>query len=136
MIPAHSEVRKIAPTLWALRILCKIRVMLSIFPSLLAYHLLAPALLRLVAGGLLGWHGYQSTRALEPKRRLAGWTELALAVLLVIGLWTQPAALLMAILILIRPDRQISWQARALMLAILASLALTGPGLFAFDLPL
>lgn len=110
--------------------------MLSIFPSLLAYHLLAPVLLRLVAGGLLAWHGYQSTRALEPKRRLAGWVELALAVLLVIGLWTQPAALLMAILILIRPDRQISWQAQALMLAILVSLALTGPGLFAFDLPL
>lgn len=72
----------------------------------------------------------------EPKRRLAGWVELALAVLLIIGLCTQPAALVMAILILIRPDRQIGWPARALMLAILLSLALTGPGLFAFDLPL
>lgn len=110
--------------------------MLSIFPSLLVYQWFAPLLLRLVAGGLLGWHGYQSTRALAKQRRLAGVGELLMAILIIIGLYTQPAALVMTILILIRPDRQISWQTRSLMLAILFSLTLTGPGLFAFDLPL
>lgn len=110
--------------------------MLSIFPNLLTYGLVAPTLLRLVASVMLAQHGYHSTRMSEVKRRWAGGGELIAALLIFIGLWTQPAALIMAILILVRPDKQVPTAQRLLMVAILLSLLFTGPGFWAFDLPL
>ncbi|MCC6290642.1 hypothetical protein IT398_01055 [Candidatus Nomurabacteria bacterium] len=110
--------------------------MLSIFPALLTGSLAAPTILRLVASLILIQHGHQSTQMNEGKRRWAGAIEIALAFLLLIGLFTQPVALVLAILITARPDKQILVTARLLMITVLLSLVLTGPGLFAFDLPL
>ncbi len=132
--------------------------MLSIFPELLVYTLAAPLLLRLAAGTLfLMWgvgcftSGKQALRA-----RLEEWSfpgkeavfflgllELGVGALLLLGLYTQVAALLATVLaakfaFLSRkePFGSASVTVYILVAIISLSLALTGPGFFAFDLPL
>lgn len=111
--------------------------MLSIFSSLLTYDLLAPLILRLAAAIGLGYHGYQVNHAPESslRLRLAGWSQIIAALLLLIGFWTQPVALLLAVLIVVWPDKSVPRTQRWLMVAILLSLLFTGPGFLAIDLP-
>jgi uncharacterized membrane protein YphA (DoxX/SURF4 family) len=109
--------------------------MLSIFPSLLTYGLLAPLILRLAAALQLGYSGYKLLG--QPAAgRLIGATQLLAALLLFVGLWTQPVALILALLIVVWPDRTIPAPQRSLMIVILLSLVFTGPGFLAIDLPL
>lgn len=134
--------------------------MLSLFPSLLDFGLFAPTLLRLVAGlifidlGYLvltseksSWDWLCNAMGLKPSvfwRRLLGYIEIIGGILLIIGLYTQGAALLLAILVLIEliieykeptfVKRDLAFY--VLLLTLTFSLLLTGPGLIAFDLPL
>ena len=132
--------------------------MLSIFPELLVYTLAAPLLLRLAAGTLfLTWAvgcfgaGKHALRA-----RLEEWNipgiqgvfilgllEVAVGALLLLGLYTQVAALVATILAIKfaflsrkEPFGSASMVVYILVAIISFSLALTGPGFFAFDLPL
>jgi uncharacterized membrane protein YphA (DoxX/SURF4 family) len=114
---------------------------LSIFPQLFFLGLLSPLLLRLAVGVFiisLGITRYQKMR---------DWSTLVYTItglLLVIGLYTQ-IAILIAILILIfdfytdKSPVHISSEKKILyviILVVLISLMFTGPGFFAFDLPL
>ena len=67
-------------------------------------------------------------------------TEIAVALGLMVGAWTQAAALfglLLVALSLAYPKlRAYSFSTMLLALVMLASLVVTGPGAFAFDLPL
>jgi len=122
--------------------------MLSLFPSLLAYERIGPLLIRLVLGITLAYFGYkkfrgqgQSSGSNSPRYGIA---EMVIAIFLIIGLFTQLAALLNAIILVIK----LAFKAKdgkllsdginyyALLLVMAISLVFTGPGFFAFDLPL
>ena len=134
--------------------------MLSVFPELLNYSLLAPFLLRLVVGlifidlGILKfrgekerWIGSFQALGIHPADLLLPFYALLQIVggaFLIIGFSTQVAALAFAIFTFL--ELSIEWRAREvlkrdlvfylLVFTISLSLALTGPGAFAFDLPL
>lgn len=134
--------------------------MLSVFPFLLTYQLAAPLILRLTLGAIFvnfGWvklHRQKTEKAaffekigLKPGR-LYLWViaiiEIAAGLLLIIGLFTQVAALVAAVISLIavflKRKQPLSFESSLCLLIvcliIALSLMLTGPGFFAFDLPL
>jgi uncharacterized membrane protein YphA (DoxX/SURF4 family)/tRNA(Leu) C34 or U34 (ribose-2'-O)-methylase TrmL len=139
---------------------CYYRNMLNVFPDLLNYSLLAPFILRLVIGvifidlGILKfrsekerWMASFNTLGLRPADLfvpLYGLVQLAGGVLLVVGLWTQAAALIFVILTGI--ELYIEWSAKeilkrdmvfyVLLFAISLSILVTGAGAYAIDLPL
>jgi len=122
--------------------------MLSLFPSFLTYQLAGPLIIRLVLGTSLIYAGYQKIRdrgqSSGSNSRIYGWVEIVISVFLIIGLFTQLAALLNAIILVIK----LAFKAKEgkllsdgvnyyiLLLAMCISLMLTGPGFWAFDLPL
>ena len=132
--------------------------MLSIFPGLLVYSLAAPFILRLAAGTLfLLWAGRSlgaekhALRARFNEMNLPGKevllaftvTEVVVGSLLLVGLYTQVAALIglllaakLAFLSRKEPFGSANTTVYILVALISLSLALTGPGFFAFDLPL
>lgn len=134
--------------------------MLNTFPDLLAFGLFAPLILRLAAGvtcALMGWRLIRRdkeswVRVAESLGRVPGlsyvWVVGGLlelgGILLILGLYTQVAALLLATLTGIlsalkrKRTEQIPYD-RAfldLLLVVLISLLFSGAGFFAFDLPL
>lgn len=114
---------------------------LSLFPQLLSFSLIAPFLLRLVIGiyGLVaGWSRYHKTYK---------WTSVlyfVISTFLILGLYTQGAALAGFILVIFDyfvdaktiPMTMEQKMFRKLCAIILLSLIFTGPGFFAIDLPL
>jgi uncharacterized membrane protein YphA (DoxX/SURF4 family) len=134
--------------------------MLSLFPSFLNYALLGPFLLRLVLGlifidlGLLKFKGEKQrwlatfeTLRLRPTHffvPLYGFVQVVGGFLLVIGLWTQGAALLFAILTFC--ELYMEWTSAVLLkrdltfylLIFVISLAILvmGAGAYSFDIPL
>ncbi|MFA6432844.1 MAG: DoxX family membrane protein [Candidatus Paceibacterota bacterium] len=118
----------------------------SVFPFLLAYEQVAPLILRVVLGVTLAYFGYQKIRgdgsSSGSNSKIYGWVELLIAIFLVIGLWTQVAAMLNAVILLIKIGFKIRHKAfltdginyYLLLLAIAISLMLTGAGIFAFDI--
>ena len=134
--------------------------MLNPFPDLLNYSTLAPFILRLVLGLIfldLGILKFKSERKrwiaslqalhLSPAELLVtifGLIEVVGGVLLILGAWTQIAAL--AFVIIVGLEFYIEYKDASvlkrdivfymLVLAIAVSLLLTGAGAFAFDIPL
>ncbi len=109
-------------------------MVLSLFPTLLDFALLGPVILRLAITIVFF---IQSKTNLKQNRKAEAGLQTIIGVLLLIGLYTQGAAL--AGLVLIIRDfkkKQINSQLFILLLAILLSLLFLGPGLWAFDLPL
>lgn len=134
--------------------------MLNTFPDLLTYSLLAPLILRVLAGlifidlGILLFKGEKerwlaSLSALKiPKPKIAikifGLIEIVGGAMLILGLYTQISALVLALLVF--AEAYIEYKEPiilkrnfvfyVMLLAILLSLLLSGAGAFAFDLPL
>ena len=134
--------------------------MLNPFPELLVYSLLAPFILRLVAGyvfinlGILSFRSERgqwinSLRILRVPNphigvRVVGIIEMIGGALLIIGLWTQITAIVLAVLTFAEAyleyrdptilKRNIVFY--VLLLGILLSLTLSSAGAFAIDLPL
>lgn len=134
--------------------------MLNLFPELLNYALLAPLILRLVVGlifidlGLLKfrsekerWMASFETLHLRPTDLfvpLYGGLQIAGGVMLILGLWTQVAAL--AFVIFTGLELYVEMKARdvlkrdmvfyLLLFIISLSLLLTGAGAYAVDMPL
>ena len=114
---------------------------LSIFPEILTYGLVAPLLLRLGVGVLILFYGLERYKKRHHPISIA---HFIVGLLLIVGLYTQIAAILGVILNKIEVYPK--WKSRTLtkegsalyVLAgiILLSLLFTGPGFFAFDLPL
>lgn len=134
--------------------------MLNPFPELLTYSLLAPLVLRLVLGLIFVDLGALKLRG-EKSRWVASFDALYLrpadffvvvygvlqiigGLLLILGLWTQIAALMFVIFTGI--ELYIEWSARdilkrditfyLLLFVISLSLLFTGAGAYAFDIPL
>lgn len=119
--------------------------MLSIFPSLLSYQMLAPLLIRLTLGIIFLFWTYKTLRSRpNTNKKIIAVIEGLSGLLLVIGLWTQIAALIIAIDLLIRLYGKyqnkslfsdgINYYFILLILAI--SLLFTGAGFVAIDWPL
>ncbi len=105
--------------------------MLSLWPNLFAFQLVAPLLLRLALGGSLFALYFSSWR------NARGIVGLLVGIFIFIGLFTQPAALAASLLLL-----EEGWSNRHSRLAIFPlltialSLLVLGPGFLAFDWPL
>lgn len=134
--------------------------MLNPFPDLLTYSLLAPFILRVVAGfifinlGVLAfknekerWLVSLSTLKIpDPKLtlKILGGIEIIAGIMLILGFYTQIAALLLALLTFAEvyveyKDPTIlkrNFVFYIMILSILLSLLLSGAGAFAIDLPL
>ena len=133
----------------------------SLFPELFNFSFLAPFILRIALGVPLIKHGFSKIISPQsaPQRILGGIVFLS-GIFLVAGLFTQAAAIAVSLIliassIIMRPkfftsetsieigstlvvggQHPRSWTERLIKLAIAVSLILTGPGMFAFDLPL
>ena len=113
----------------------------SLFPELFNFSFVAPFVLRIALGIPLIIGGFRKIIAKEktPQRILGGIVFLS-GIFLVIGLFTQAATIAVSLIIInsiIKKGRHPrSWTERFIKLAIAVSLILTGPGMFAFDLPL
>lgn len=118
--------------------------MLSLFPSLLTYGLLAPFLLRLVLGITVAYFGMRYIRQKQHTPVTLGMIEIVLGLLLIIGLYTQAAAALVAIILGLKLAKKVATKAfltngvnyYLILLVIAVSLLFSGAGVFAFDLPL
>ena len=122
--------------------------MLATIPSLLTYQMAGPLVIRLVLGITLFYFGYKKVRGTGDSSGSNAFTygivEIFIAIFLVIGLFTQIAALLNIIILVIK----LGFKAKSklllsdgvnyyiLLLAMAVSLVFTGPGFLAFDLPL
>ncbi|HAO64470.1 TPA: hypothetical protein DCQ44_00630 [Candidatus Taylorbacteria bacterium] len=134
--------------------------MLSVFPNLLTYQLLAPFILRVVVGiiflelGYLklgkeksAWNMFFETIHFKPTQlfvTLLAVIEIVSGAFLVVGYLTQVAALVMAVILFAEGYVELKDGALlkrdivfyTLLLVICISLLLTGAGTLAFDLPL
>lgn len=134
--------------------------MLNPFPDLLVYSLLAPFFIRIVAGlvfvnlGVLAFKNEKRSwqislntlRVPNPSVavKILGAVEIALGVMLVLGFYTQVAALILGLLTF--AETYVEYKDPAilkrnfvfylLVLSILLSLLFSGAGAFAIDLPL
>lgn len=121
--------------------------MLSIFPELLSWQLISPLIIRLTLASILIFWSYRSIS--KHKKQDAGQKALRLiesicGLLLFVGLWTQIAALIVAIDLLTKLYKKykdktlltdgVNYYLILLVLAI--SLLFTGPGFIAFDFAL
>jgi len=120
--------------------------MLSLFPSLLTYDQAGPLIIRLALGITLAYFGYEKLikkgTSSGSNAKSYGAVEIIIAIFLVIGLFTQLAALLNAIILVIK----LGFKARdgklfsdginyyVLLLAMAIALIFMGPGFFAYDL--
>lgn len=122
--------------------------MLSLFPSLLTYEQFAPFIIRVVLGVTLAYFGYQKIKnhgeSSGSNSMLYGIVEVVIALFLIIGLYTQLAAMLNGAILLIKLGFKTSEgklfsdgiNYYALLLTMCVSLIFLGAGFFAFDLPL
>jgi putative oxidoreductase len=140
--------------------LCYYRFMLNTFPELLNYSILAPFILRIVIGlifvdlGILKFKGerkrwMETFEALKLKPSdilvsIYGLIQIIGGIMLILGIWTQIAALIFVIFTAI--ELSLEWTEGlilkrdivfyVLLFSISLSLLLTGAGAFAIDLPL
>ncbi len=133
--------------------------MLNPFPTLLIYGVIAPLLIRVTLGALLLYLSAEHFRSRHEIARLVstligklskgtGWylagIELIIGAALVVGLYTQIAAIIVIVLSLkclvvkknLKALSPLSHSTYLLMIVMALSLMLSGAGAFAFDLPL
>lgn len=120
--------------------------MLSLFPSLLSWSQLSPTLIRIVLGAVLLYQSYHELRSgkVSTTTKAVGVIEALSGILLFIGLWTQLAALVIVVDLIIRLILKAKSRAfltdgvnyYLLLLVLAVSLIFTGAGLWGFDLPL
>ncbi len=122
--------------------------MLSLFPSLLTYGRLGPFIIRGVLGITLAYFGYLKImnrgRSSGSNSVRYGIVEVFISAFLIIGLYTQLAALINALILVIKLVFKAKQKALfsdginyyVLLLVMAISLLFTGAGAFAFDLPL
>ncbi len=120
--------------------------MLSLFPSLYQYELVAPLLIRIVLGGVFLHWAYREMRTSSSgsTTKLVGIVEGIAGILLIVGFWTQGAALFALIDLIVRTFGRMQKRAfltdginyYLILLVLAISVLVLGAGLLAFDLPL
>ena len=113
--------------------------MLSVFPDILFLSPFAMLLMRFAAATVFGYAAWQHIPQASMLARIVAVLEIVCAALLLVGLYTQPAALLgIAIFLLhmfIPSLRTVPTSTELLLFVLCLSLLLTGAGKLAFDLP-
>lgn len=114
--------------------------MLSLFPELLFLAPLAAFLIRVTVGILLAYAAFRHLSDSLLMMRIVGGVQAILATLLILGTYTQAAALIALIFALISlttSKHRVYPRSTLALAAIMAfTLLITGAGPFAFDLPL
>lgn len=132
--------------------------MLSLFPDLFTYREVAPFILRLVLAFIFVGHGYSKFKTKEETVKFfdsikikpakfwatfVGIAELVSGAMLLVGLFTQAAAILIAVIMVVaivkvktRQGFLGGYEFELLILACALSLLFLGSGIFAIDLPL
>lgn len=119
--------------------------MLSLFPDFFTYSLIAPFLLRLTLAAVFLYWAYGKIKSREnAKVATLGLLEAVVGILLVVGLFTQMAALVAALILVVKLIGKIHTKSLFtsgvnyyfILFIISFSLLFLGPGAFAFDLPL
>jgi uncharacterized membrane protein YphA (DoxX/SURF4 family) len=119
--------------------------MLSLFPNLLTYEMLAPLALRVTLGVVLLLWGFKAVRPhVTTSNTILGVIDVVSGVLLIVGLFTQAAALVAAIILASKLWNKAVSKALFtdgvnyyfILFIIAVSLVFTGAGFLAFDLPL
>jgi uncharacterized membrane protein YphA (DoxX/SURF4 family) len=121
---------------------------LSLIPSLLTYQMVGPLIIRLVLGITLAYFGYEKImkrgESSGSNTITYGIVEVVVALFLIVGLFTQVAAILNAVILIIKlavkaKNKQLFTDGinyYILLLAMALSLIVTGAGFLAFDMPL
>jgi uncharacterized membrane protein YphA (DoxX/SURF4 family) len=114
--------------------------MLSLLPQILFLGTLAPSVIRLTLAGMLAYSAWKNASRGAIDVRAFSLFETAVAASLVLGAWTQLFAmvgsLILALSLYLPQFRVWPRSSVALMLVMMLTLIVTGPGAFAFDLPL
>ncbi|MBI2023298.1 DoxX family protein [Candidatus Giovannonibacteria bacterium] len=133
--------------------------MLSIFPSLLDYQFFAPLILRLALAAVFLVHGYPklfggfshavhffNSSGIKPAKFwvvVVGLAELLGGILLLAGFLVQPAAFILVANLLVaiwkvkfKAGFANGWEFDLVLIAMLLSLLILGPGAYSIDLPL
>ena len=116
--------------------------MLSLFPELFNFSFAAPFVLRIALGVPLINQGLNKAVSKgKASQRILGSVVFLSGILLAIGLFTQASAIVISVVIIInsifyREQDKKPLSDKLIKLAIAVSLVLTGPGIFALDLPL
>ena len=122
--------------------------MLSLFPALFTYEHVGPFIIRIVLGITLAYFGYKKVvhqgHSSGSNSKMYGAVEVFIALFLIIGLYTQLAAMLNAVILIIKLGFKSRDKALftdginyyILLLAMALSLIVTGGGAWGFDLPL
>jgi uncharacterized membrane protein YphA (DoxX/SURF4 family) len=118
----------------------------SVFPSLFAFQLLAPFLLRITLSAVILYWTISKFKSqkLDTKKRIYNLVELIAGLSILIGAWMQIGVLAIMLILAIRLyskfrnkelfSNGINYYFILFIIAL--SLLLTGPGIFAFDFPL
>jgi uncharacterized membrane protein YphA (DoxX/SURF4 family) len=119
--------------------------MLSLFPSLLSFEMLAPFLLRVTLGAVLIYWAYGRVKMRGDALTTSfGLLEGIIGILLVIGLLTQLAALVAVVIFLVKLAHKVRSRSfftnginyYFILLIISLALIFLGAGAFAIDVPL
>jgi len=114
--------------------------MLSVFPELLWLAPLSAFLIRVAVGIVLGYSALQHFKTSETTSRPFAIAEGTTAIGLILGLYTQPVAILGVLIagawIVLPRLRTVALGTALLSLVLCVTLLITGAGPFAFDLPL
>ena len=116
--------------------------MLSLFPEILFLSPFAPLIIRVALALLMLYDGYVLLGRSQTQARVAALCSFIVAALFFVGAWTQLAAILFAVAFLVYlifpygPGTSMPRSTIALAIVMALTLVLTGPGAYAFDLPL
>jgi len=114
--------------------------MLSVFPELFYLAPLSAFLIRVALGVVFTYAALQHIKSTDVASRSLAVAEGVTAAGLIVGLWTQPAAILGVLIVgtwLALPKLRVVALGTALLSLVLSvTLLITGAGPFAFDLPL
>lgn len=120
--------------------------MLSLFPSLLTWQEISPLMIRVVLGAIFIFIAYRVfvDKSAKSTTKVVAIIEFISGALILVGLWTQLAAMVIAIDLIIRIAGKIKTKSfltdgvnyYVLLLVMSLSLIVTGAGFLAFDYPL
>ena len=118
--------------------------MLSLFPSLLSWDQVSPLIIRVTLGAIFLYWAYKAVkqRPVSNDKKIVALIELVTGALLVIGLWTQAAAIAAVINLVVRLVERMQKKAfltdgvnyYLILLVLALSLIVTGPGIWARDI--
>ena len=120
--------------------------MISVFPSLLVFQLLAPFILRITLASVILFWSVQEFKKKNPdiKQRVITLIKTLCGLSILLGLWTQVGALIAVVYFATKLYSKFKRKELFsdginyyfILFVIALSLLFTGPGVFAFDLPL